>query len=59
MFHIPPRLPPNPSVASDSLALGLSSRWLDYEKIYEVTERQVKQGETELLYEIAYDLVIL
>jgi len=34
-------------------------RRIDYEKIYEMTERQVRQGETELLYEIAYDPVIL
>ena len=34
-------------------------RKIDYEKIYEMTETQVRQGETELLYEIAYDPVIL
>jgi IS4 transposase len=34
-------------------------RRIDYEKIYEMTERQVRQGETQLLYETAYDPVIL
>ena len=34
-------------------------RRIDYKKIYEMTERQVRQGETELLYELAYDPVIL
>jgi len=34
-------------------------RKIDYEKIYEMTERQVEQGETQLLYELAYDPVIL
>src|SRR5690554_18677 len=34
-------------------------RRIDYEKVYEMTERQVREGETDLFYELEYDPVNL
>ncbi|SDH06093.1 hypothetical protein SAMN04515651_1051, partial [Halanaerobium congolense] len=34
-------------------------RVIDYEKIYQLTERQVMAGDTELLYSTEFDPVIL